>query len=82
MTVDFTKEQEQFIREQLASGQFASEADVIKEAVSLWQKQERDVEEMRGLFRKAHQRNAHLDPEATLQMIDDEIEEHRRSRNR
>lgn len=82
MTVEFTKEQEIFIRQQLASGQFASEADVIKEAVSLWQKQEQDIDEMRGLFAEAHQRSAHLDPESTMQMIDEEVKEHRQSRSR
>ena len=63
MTVEFTEEQEQFIQRQLATGRFASEADVIKQAVSLWQEREKNVEEMRDLFREAHKRNAHVDPE-------------------
>ena len=82
MTIEFTEEQIPFIRQQLATGRFASEAEVIKYAVSLWQKEERDIEEMRGLFREAHRRNAHLDPDATRQMINEEVKAHRRDRSR
>ena len=82
MTIEFSDEQERFIKQQLATGQFSSEAEVVKQAVSLWQKQEQDVEEMRGLFREAHQRNAHLDPDPTMQIIDDEVRAHRQDRSR
>lgn len=82
MTIEFTEEQTRFIRHQLATGRFANEAEVIKHALSLWQKEEQDIEEMRDLFREAHQRNAHLDPDDTMQMIEDEVRAHRRDRNR
>jgi putative addiction module CopG family antidote len=71
MTIEFTREQEQFIKQSLASGRYSSEAEVIREALALLQKQERELEDRRGIFTEAHRRNAHLDVNATIDLIED-----------
>jgi putative addiction module CopG family antidote len=81
MNIEFTREQEQFLKQRLASGRYSSEAEVIQEAFSLLQKQERELEEMRSIFAEAHQRNVNLDPDATTEMIEQEVQAHQKSHN-
>lgn len=81
MTIEFTREQEQFIKQSLASGRYSNEAEVIREALDLLQKQERELVDMRGIFTEAHRRNAGLDPEATFDLIADEVQAHREGRS-
>ena len=80
MTIDLTREQEQFIKQQLATGRFANESEVLQEALMLWQKQEQDLAEMRSIFSEAHQRNAQLDIDATEALIAAEVAAYRQSR--
>jgi putative addiction module CopG family antidote len=77
MSIEVTREQEQFIKQRLATGRYTSETEVIQEAFSLLQKQERELEEMRNVFAEAHQRNAHLDLDETFEMIEQEVQAHR-----
>lgn len=78
MTIEFTREQEQFIKQSLESGRYSNEAEVIREALALLQKQERELEDMRGIFTEAHRRNAHLDVETTIDLIEEEVQAHRK----
>jgi putative addiction module CopG family antidote len=80
MTIRLTHEQEQFIKQKLATGRFANESEVLQEALSQWQKQEDDLAEMRSIFSQAHQRNAHLDIEATEALIAEEVRAQRQNR--
>jgi putative addiction module CopG family antidote len=81
MSIEVTREQEQFIKQRLATGRYTSEAEVIQEAFSLLQKQERELEEMRSIFAEAHQRNANLDLDETTEMIEQEVQTHRKTHN-
>ncbi len=81
MTIEFTREQEQFIKQSLASGRYSTEAEVIRDALALLQKQERELADMRGIFTEAHRRNAQLDPEATFDLIEQEVQAHREGRS-
>ena len=78
MTIEFTLEQEQFIKQSLASGRYSTEAEVIREALALLQKQERELADRRGIFTEAHRRNAGLDAEATFDLIEQEVQAHRK----
>jgi len=80
MNVDFTNEQQQFIEQSLASGRYTTEAELLKEALSLLQKQERELADMRSIFAEAHQRNADLDMDATQALIEEEVQAHRQSK--
>lgn len=81
MTIELTREQERLIEQQLATGNFTDEGDVIGEALALLQRQGEVVTEMRGAFREAHSRNANLDPQAESEVLEDVLKEHRQ-RNR
>ncbi|MGL4610102.1 MAG: ribbon-helix-helix domain-containing protein [Trueperaceae bacterium] len=80
MTIEFTSEQEQFIKQSLASGRYSNEAEVIREALALLQKQERELADMQGIFTQAHRRNTGLDVEATFDLIEQEVQAHRKGR--
>ncbi|UCH24391.1 MAG: type II toxin-antitoxin system ParD family antitoxin [Trueperaceae bacterium] len=80
MTIELTQEQEEFVQQQLASGRFASEAEVINEIFSLWQERERNVAEVRSLLREAQTRNAGVDLEKAESVIEDAIRDYRRNR--
>lgn len=79
MNVEFTNEQQQFIEQSLASGRYDTEAELLKEALSLLQKQERELADMRSIFAESHERNKHLDVDATQALIETEVQAHRQS---
>lgn len=81
MTIEFTREQEQFIEQSLASGRYSNEAEVIREGLALLQKQERELVDIRDIFTEAHRRNAGLDPEATFDLVAEEVQAHREGRS-
>ena len=79
MNVEFTNEQQQFIEQSLASGRYGTEAELLKEALNLLQKQERELVDMRSIFTESHERNKHLDVDATQALIEAEVQAHRQS---
>jgi putative addiction module CopG family antidote len=81
MTVKVTPQQEQFIKQSLATGRYSTEAEVIGDALALLQKQERELADMREVFTEAHHRNAGLDPEATFDLLEQEVQAHREGRS-
>jgi putative addiction module CopG family antidote len=48
MTISLSKEQEQVIKQQLATGQFASENEVLNEALSLLQRRGEALQKLRA----------------------------------
>ncbi len=82
MTIELTNEQEQFIKQQLDTGVFASESEVFQEALSALQKQQRDLTELKDIFAESHKQNAHLNIEATEAMIAEEVRAHHQEQNR
>jgi antitoxin ParD1/3/4 len=48
MTISLSKEQEQLIKQQLATGQFASEGEVLNEALSLLQRRGEALQKLRA----------------------------------
>jgi antitoxin ParD1/3/4 len=48
MTISLSKEQEQVIKQQLATGQFSSEDEVLSEALSLLQRRGEAVQKLRA----------------------------------
>lgn len=52
MTIEIPREAEKFIKQQLATGHFANEAEVVAQALSLWQNyQQKSVEVRAGVQR-------------------------------
>jgi antitoxin ParD1/3/4 len=52
MTISLSKEQEQLIKQQLATGQFSSEDEVLNEALSLLQRRGEVVQKLRAELQK------------------------------
>lgn len=48
MTISLSKEQERLIKQQLATGEFASEGDVLDEALSLLQRRGEAMQKLRA----------------------------------
>jgi antitoxin ParD1/3/4 len=48
MTISLSKEQEQLIKQQIATGQFASEGEVLSEALSLLQRRGEALQNLRA----------------------------------
>ena len=48
MTISLSREQEQLIKQQLATGQFASEGEVLNEALSLLQRRGEALQQLRA----------------------------------
>ena len=81
MTIRLTREQEQLIEQRLATGRYANRSEVISEALVLLQQQD-DTSEMREIFAQVHKRNAELDLEDTIDLIEEVVREHRQGDNR
>ena len=70
MTINLTKEQERAVERQLATGRFASRAEVISEALNLLEQQDDVLTDVRQAYREAHERNAGLEPGETIRRIE------------
>jgi putative addiction module CopG family antidote len=79
ITLELTREQEEFIKQSLASGRYRSEAEVVGEALALLQKHERENEDMRSIFAEAHRRNADLSSEEAEALVQEAIAETRKN---
>lgn len=81
MTIELTREQEQLIEQQLATGNFTDRGEVIGEALALLRRQGEALAEMREAFSEAHHRNADLNPQVELDLAEDVLKKHRQSRS-
>ncbi len=77
MRIEITREQEQLVEQQLATGNFIDKGEDIGEALALLKRQGEALAEMREGFREAYERNAELDSEAELKLIENMLKENR-----
>ena len=79
--IQFTYEETQFIKQQLETGLFSSENEVIHKALTVWRKYEQDLANKRAIFQEIHRRNAHLNASAIEALVDEEVKTYRQSRH-
>ena len=48
MTIELTPEQQRFVEQQLGTGDYSDESEVISHALNLWQRYQERVEEIRA----------------------------------
>ncbi len=79
MTIELRPELEQLIERKLATGRYADRGAVIEEALELMRQQDNAIDELREALSAAHRRNADLDPDVAIELVEEAVREHRQS---
>lgn len=79
MTIELRPDLERLIERKLATGRYADRGAVIEEALELMRQQDDAVDELQQALATAHRRNAGIDSDAAMELVEEAVREHRQS---